>query len=398
MSGNHEWFTNVSDFDFNGERLKLIKSLDYLKSLKVTEFTFYKKWEELQQYKMSNIASSAEAAERKIWTPTDIDDQTLTIREIENLDPEVIFVSDNSIYYDDWNNLRLFCHTMEYNQNPGRFLRFIIVDKVSKKYLGVISVASDVITITDRDNYIGWTSDNRLKDRRLAHSSIGSCIMATQPFGYNFLGGKLIACLSTTKTVRNIWESFYNQILVGMTTTSLYGSYSMYNNIKWWHKCGSSTGKILIKPDQSNYEIWHHWLKDNKTLEYEKAMTQKEGISGPVTAAKIKVLSMIMSECDIKQSSYVHGYERGVYYSCFYENTKEFLRNQIKENQLVMKPLISGDINTIMDWWKPKAIERYKKLKIEGKLKSNILFYLPMMDMTYEQAKNKYFNDVGVGK
>lgn len=396
MSGNHEWFTNVSEFDFNGERLKLIKNLDYLKSLKVTEFTFYKKWEELQQYKMSNIASSAEATERKIWTPTDINDQTLTIREIEDLDPEVIFVSDNSIYYDDWNNLRLFCHTMEYNQNPGRFLRFIIIDKVSKKYLGVISVASDVITITDRDNYIGWTSDNRLKDRRLAHSSIGSCIMATQPFGYNFLGAKLIACLSTTKTVRNIWESFYNQILVGMTTTSLYGSYSMYNNIPWWHKCGSSSGKILIKPDQSNYGLWHQWLKDNRPLEYEKAMTQKEGISGPVTAAKIKVLSMIMSECGIKQGSYVHGFLRGTYYSSFYENTKEFLQNKIQEKDLIIKP--NRDFKSIMEWWRPKAINRFRKLFSENQIKTKTLFYLPMMDMTYEQAKNKYFNDVGSGK
>jgi hypothetical protein len=395
---NEDGSEGRSNFNFNSERGKLKKSLDRLKSMSVQEFTFYKKWEELKQEGVVKIASHAHITHKRIWKPTDIKDEEMTIKEIQNLDPVVEFVGDGSSRYEDWMNLRLFCHTMEFNQNPGRFLRFIIFDRTSKKYLGVLSVASDVISITDRDKYIGWNSENRLTDKRLAHTAIGSCIMATQPFGYNFLGGKLIACLATSKVVRDKWEESYNQKLVGMTTTSLYGSFSMYNNIKWWHKCGTSSGKILIKPDQTCYDIWHQWIKEEMTEKYNKAMTQKEGVSGPVTAAKLRILSMIMNACDIKQKDYVHGYERGVYYSCFYENTKEFLQNKIKENELVMKPLISGDAKNILDWWKPKAIERYRKLFDEDNIKNSTLFYDSMVDMTYEQSKSKFFADVGKGK
>lgn len=383
-------------FDFNTEKKIMVDSLNKLKSMSVQEFTFYKKWEELRQYRNTNISSNANDTKSRIWSLIDPTDEKITLSQINDIEPEVVFVEDgNKKYYGDWNNLRLFCHTMEFNQNPGRFLRFLIIDKNTKKYLGVISVASDVISITDRDNYIGWSSENRLKDKRLAHSAIGSCIMATQPFGYNFLGGKLTACLTTSKIVRDTWERMYNQKLVGMTTTSLYGSYSMYNNIKWWHKCGTSSGKILIKPDQISYDIWHNWIKKNRKEEYKESMTQKEGVSGPVTAAKLRVLSMIMETCDVKQKNYVHGFERGTYFSCFYENTKEFLQNKIQEDKLVMKPLFLGDVKSILEWWKPKAVERYKKLFMENRIKSNVLFYDKMIDMNYETAKTEFFGEVG---
>lgn len=399
MGKEHKHFSNVDEFDVGDERRKLVASLDKLRAMSVQEFTFYKKWEELQKFSDSAIFTDAESVERRIWKINDVNDEELTVQQIEELEPEVIFVKeDDEKYYSVWNTLRLFCHTMEYNQNPGRFLRFLVLDKKTRKYLGAMSVASDVIAITDRDQYLGWSTDNRLKDKKLAHSSIGSCIMATQPFGFNFLGGKLMACLVTSEIIRKTWKDLYNQTLVGMTTTSLYGSYSMYNGIPWWHKCGSSSGKILIKPDQSCYETWHQWIKNNKKEKYIETMTQKDGVSGPVTGAKLRVLSMIMDACEVKQKDYVHGYERGVYYSSFYKNTKEFLQNKITEKELIIQPRIQENVQSIMEWWKPKAINRFRKLFLENNVKDSVLFYLPMCKMKYEEAKKKYFADVGVGK
>jgi hypothetical protein len=387
-------FATGLEFDLENEKLKVKTNLDNLKSMSVEEFTFYKKWDELKHggYEKS-VSNFYNKTLRKIWT---LDGETDPIKRIECLDPEVVFVGEDSVYYEDWNLLRIFCHTMEYNQNPGRFLRFLIIDKTTKKYIGVLSIASDVISITDRDNYIGWTSDNRLKDKKLVYSAIGSCIMPTQPFGYNFLGGKLVACLATSDVIRKKWKDLYGQTLAGMTTTSLYGSYSMYNSLnRWWHKCGVSSGQMLIKPDQSCYDQWHKYVKQNMSDEYEKAMTQKEGVNGPVTAAKLRVLSMIMESCGLRQKDYVHGFERGTYYSCFYENTREFLKNEISDDKLIVKPLFHNSIQNILDWWKPKAIERYKRLKSENKLKPEVLSYHEMIGMTYEEAKRRFFNEVG---
>ena len=388
-------FFDAGEFEFEQEKSKFIKNIDYLKSMSAEEQTFYKKWVEVQTYK--DYLNKSGVVKAKIWTPTDINDVDLTIKELESLNPTIVHVPAGSAYEQDWLMLRLFCHTMEYAQTPGRFIKLLITDGDvnNPRYLGAVSISSDVIVITDRDDYIGWTADNKLKDKRLVHSAIGSCIMSTQPFGYNFLGGKLVAALITTSKTREIWKNLYDQELVGMTTTSLYGSYSMYNSLKWWHKCGSSTGKMMIKPDDSVYEVWHQWIKDNRTEQYNKAMTQKEGVSGPVTGAKTRVINMIFQTLGIKSSDYTHGYERGVYYSCFYENTKEFLQNKITEKDLKLKELFKKDVQGVLDWWKPKAIERYKKLHGEDKIKSDILYYNKMMGMTYDEAKSKFFNEVG---
>jgi len=388
-------FFDAGEFEFDLEKSKFIKNIDYLKSMTAEEQTFYKKWVEVQTYK--DYLNKSGVVKAKIWTPTDINNVELTVKELENLNPTIVHVTAGSAYEQDWLMLRLFCHTMEYAQTPGRFIKLLITDGNvdNPRYLGAVSISSDVIVITDRDNYIGWSTDNKLKDKRLVHSAIGSCIMSTQPFGYNFLGGKLVAALITTSKTREIWKKLYDEELVGMTTTSLYGSYSMYNSLKWWHKCGSSTGKMMIKPDDSVYEVWHQWIKDNRTEQYNKAMTQKEGVSGPVTGAKTRVINMIFQTLGIKSSDYTHGYERGVYYSCFYENTKEFLQNKITEKDLKLKELFKKDVQGVLDWWKPKAIERYKKLHGEGNIKSDILYYNKMMGMTYDEAKSKFFNEVG---
>ena len=393
MDALQEYF-GVEAFDFEGNKRKLIDNLNLLKAMSVEEQTFYKKWLEIQT--CESLSSKANTIKARIWTPTDINDESLTIKEIESINPTLVYVETKQ-QNEDWTILRIFGHTMTFDQTPGRFIKFLVTDGNvdSPKYIGCISVSSDVIAITDRDNYLGWTATDKMDNKRLAHSAIGSCIMSTQPIGYNFLGGKLVAAMITTSTVRDLWKQLYSQTLVGMTTTSLYGSYSMYNSLKWWHKCGSSAGKISIKPDEDIYKVWHEWVKDNCTEKYDKAMTQREGVSGPVTGAKSRVLSMIFSKCDIKQSHYQHGYERGVYYSCFYENTKDYLQSKINDDKLIIKDLFKRDSQAVCEWWRPKAIERYKKLKSESNLKTNIHFYNQMIGMSYEESKSVYFHEVG---
>ena len=75
------------------------------------------------------------------------------------------------------------------------------------------------------------------------------------------LGGKLCAIMCGDERVRTDWKSKYGDDLVGMTTTSLYGSYSMYQNIPIWKKVGKTKGTIIIKPDDEYYFMWVDWLK-----------------------------------------------------------------------------------------------------------------------------------------
>jgi hypothetical protein len=291
--------------------------------------------------------------------------------------------------------MRIFCHTAEFNQSPGRYVKFLVTDGDGDRYLGFIAVASDVITIKCRDEWIGWSHKDRVEGKMIDHSAIGTCVAPTQPFGYNFLGGKLMAALTTSKVVRDKWENLYQDKLIGMSVTSLYGSFSQYTNLKWWRDCGKSAGKILLKPDEKLYLEWHEYIKRAHPDDYQKALTQKEGVSGPVTSSKLRILGMIFDEAGIKLKNYVHGHERGVYYSMFYENGKEYLQRKIKEDQLKLKDLYQKDMDAIMEYWKPRAIERYKKLKADGRVKSDVLFYYDMIDKPYAEARDRFLGEVG---
>lgn len=384
------------EFDYNVEKKKFIENMDYLSAMSVEEQTLYKKWQEWNSDLATSMKRKASLALHydALWMPTDIYDKEQTIKEIENLDPYVEIV-DDSKESTRWTEIRKLIHTMSFDANPGRNVKIYVKDRVSGKILGLVSLGSDVTSLGVRDTYIGWTQDNKYKDGRLNHTTIATTIVCTQPLGYNFLGGKLVACMATSPEVRKHWKEKYGQTLIAVGTTSLYGIHSQYNGIPHFKTLGESAGKVATKPDDSVYEVWHHWVKEHKAEEYARQTAEKEGVDGPATGVKQKIINMIFKEVGIKASHYQHGFKRGVYFAQMYDNGNEFLRNEITEDQLVMKDkFVDGDEYT-MKWWKPKAINRYKKLHEEGRIKPESLFYIDIIGMSWEEAKEKYLNEVG---
>lgn len=389
-------------FDFYAEKKALIENLDTLAAMSVEEQTLYKKWVELQDPDIIKNKSTIARYYDIQWSPTDIFDYDKTINEINNLDPYVEIVSDNDST--KWSYIRRMIHTMSWTPNPGRNVKINIKDRASGKLLGQASLASDVTSLAVRDKYIGWDKVNKFQDGKLNNTSIASTIVCTQPLGYNFLGGKLIAMMITTSTIRDYWKSNYGQTLIAIGTTSLYGIHSQYNGIPHYKTLGESSGKISIKPDDEFYEPWHQWLKENKEDWYKTHITEElapngmnmgVGRNGPVSGIKQKILHKIFQECGIKSSKYQHGFARGVYLAMIYENGTEFLRNEISESNLIMKSKFEQDVDYITKWWKSKAIKRYTKLYNEKRLKPDHLYYIDAIGIDWETMKQKYLNEVG---
>ena len=386
-----ENFFGEAEFNYEAEKQKFIDNMDFLKEMSVQEQTLYKKWQEFNKdEKLMSQITSLDVISNQLWKPTDINNLEQTIQEINDLEPIVEYTQDNA----KWTLVRQGISSMEFVANPGRNIKFFVKDSVTDKYLGVICMGSDVTSMGPRDEFIGWTKDNKFKDGKLNHTAIGTSIIATQPLGYNFLGGKLVSALVTCSTIRNKWKEMYNETLVGTTTTALYGIHSQYNGIPHWKTLGETKGKISIKPDDSAYNVWHKWLKENNTEKYDK-LTELRPNGQPQTGIKQKILQMIYKELDIKRAKYEHGFKRGVYYGDIYENGKSFLRNEIKEDELVMKEKYELDYDRIINWWKPKAIRRYEKLHNENRLKPESLFYSDIIGMSWEETREKYLGDIG---
>ena len=374
LMGSYSKLSNTTSFEFDESKFKrldekrneMISNLDFLKTLDAKEILMYNKVNEVRN--LSIPQKTKDDVFENLWRPTDIFNEEQTIEELKNLKPIITKTTSNDVF----NSIRILTHSLHWKQNVGRNLKYIVSDEVSGKYLGLITIASDVVSIQSRDEKIGWNDDDKFKKKKINNSAIASTIVPTQPLGYNFLGTKLIASLTTSKQIRDDWENEYGDKLVGLTTTSLYGSKSAYNGIKWWRKLGTTSGKMLLPPNEEHYQFWHHWLKENYEEYYSLIRTENETIvSGP----KQKILNRIFQLLGISPTDYYHENNRGVYYSPFYKNTYEFLRGEIGEDELEPNPNGVGEYEQIMEWWIVRAINRYKKLLTEDRIDVEPIWY-----------------------
>lgn len=306
----------------------------------------------------------------QIWQPSNIYDLDTTIKEISSIKPIIEIATDKK----EFNAFRRLIHSFEWVNSVGRLIKLFVKDETNGKVLGIITLGSDLVSVDCREKYIGWSNYHKNELRKMNHTAVVSSIVPVQPFGFNMLGGKLIACLSTTDLIRKIWKDKYDDELVGLTTTSLFGSFSMYNNIPLWKKLGVSKGRVFIKPDKEIYQYWLDWIRNNHREKYNEIMI------GIKTGAKQKMLNLIFQQLGITASDYFVNQQRGIYFAPFYQNTNDYLRDEISEKDLVMKPQIEGGLDYIEKWWKPKAINRYKKLLATDRLNEEVLWYEHIAD------------------
>ena len=341
----------------NGEdkRDEFVEHLDKLKQLDAREIVQYRKFKEISASRHNQ--KLVDKLEKQLWTPTDINNKKQTIKEIQSLSP-VIEVGDD----DEHTILRQRISSMEWVPNPGRLIRLTVKNENDNKILGVITIASDMLMVENRDNFIGWDKQQRLKN--LKQIAVVSTCVSSQPLGFNFLGGKLLASLCTTETIRDLWKKKYGDTLIGVTTTSLFGQFSQYNSIPFWKSLGETKGTQLIKPDDDYYHFWKDWLKTHHKDEYENAIKK--------SSPKQNVLNLIFKYLNIENKNYTTEHRKGLYFSSFYENGREFLCDEINEDSLVLAEKFDVDV---FDWWLEKAVKRYSKLHKDKKLNGDTLWY-----------------------
>ena len=82
---------------------------------------------------------------------------------------------------------------------PGRELRWMVYEKNSGKIIGFIRFGSPTINSKPRNEWLGEPANLSLLNR---HACMGFAIVPSQPFGYNYLGGKLLALLCVSHFAR----------------------------------------------------------------------------------------------------------------------------------------------------------------------------------------------------
>lgn len=356
------------------DEVNRLKFLDMPEKDRAKHYNLARKLDQLKHFviKDEKLIKEAEAHE---WTPDfDLNNEEEAIAFINNLKPRIEF-ADTPTKKQQWDIYRHFVSSAPYDRTIGGF-QFFLVDDTSGKVLGIGAISNDFFSISERDNFIGWTLEQRREPAgRLCNIMNGSVIVPTALFGSNFLGGKLLAALTTSQPIRDKYKELHGYTLAGLTTTSLFGVPSMYDRIDEWKRLpGLTKGKVPIEPSFEILETWKRFLEETRTHEYNEIRRAS------LTNLKQRVLAAIYKVAGI--SDYETGFGRGQYIAELYENMKDFLCSRIPERELQLNPLYAQTVQQITEKWKKKAIKRYQQLRKQEKLRTARRPYTSQLDIS----------------
>ena len=409
----NEWLAtnpleSIPDVTDDEVREAIIRDLSNVCKMTVGEYTLYQKWCEVhekyptqtvstlfgEEVQMKDLDKAAWISQTKenVWYPESVDDYM-------NLQPELVYTKEAELS-ETWNMIRNFTSTMKNNSNIGRNLNYLVVDRKTDKYLGLICISSDFLDLTPRDKFIGWEREKKTQGHMINYTAIGSTIVPLQPLGYNYVGGKLLALLCLSDKVQQDWKKQYGDVLTGVTTTSLYGKdkaggLSQYDNLKHWKKMGFSSGSVSYECTKPTIKLLLNWLAKNHTRKYFEWYGATKPSGQPYKRDhRNRSYTFTYSKLGIPKELIKSEHHRGIYFSPLYNNTCEFLRGEIKEDQLVKS--FDTSYEYLGNLWKEKyAAKRIRSLKEQNRVSSERLFYDDLIYMSWEETKEKYLSQVG---
>ena len=290
----------------------------------------------------------------------------------EDMDIEVVDLDNNT-----WDTcLNMISSHSNMVSIPGKSLKLGVKEKNTNKYIGFIRFGSPVINMRPRNVLLGNVPELVNFNKTCI---MGFAIVPTQPFGYNYLGGKLLAAICCSHEVRERLNKKYDMNLCMFETTSLYGSSkasSMYDGMKPMLRNKGLTDSNFIP-----------MINGKPFAELLAYVEDKIGEFVPPEASsrKMKIMSFIQSLIkktltgdDLQKfkdtiTNAKSLTERKRYYVSNYgiENYIDIVNG--KTNDIVKAPNFDRYYEKeLVEWWRKNAIKRYNKVKSEGRLRHDL--------------------------
>jgi len=269
-------------------------------------------------------------------------------------------------------------HNNEQNV-PGRELKWVVFEKNTKKILGFIRFGSPTINSKPRNLWLGKCPDLSIFNR---HAAMGFVIVPSQPFGYNYLGGKLLALLCCSHYARECLNAEFEKNIGLFETTSLYGSVteaSQYDGLKPFMRYkGLTESKFLpLLHDDVFHKLHDHftYLNNNTPLTDNKASSKK-------MKRQTKMISIIRNtlkdedKLSLFNSTLASAFnitqKKRFYISDYgYSNIREVILGE-QDKLLPGQNWEKHELENIIKWWKKKATKRYERLKDEGRFRNEV--------------------------
>lgn len=270
---------------------------------------------------------------------------------------------------------------------PGKSIKWVVYEKNTGKIVGFIRLGSPTINSKPRNEFLGKPLDTMNPDvmKRFNDSSImGFIIVPTQPFGYNYLGGKLLAGICCSHLTKDTLDKKYGGPFCMFETTSLYGSTkssSQYDGMKPFLRYkGNTESDFAPLINDDNYRKLNEWFIGKNGGELlvaadassRKLKTQTKMIS--VIKASLKDSEPEEYKKFVQTFNDAKGLteKKRAYMSDFgFENVKEYLN--LETDTLIKKENYDKySFDGVVEWWKKLAGKRFTNLKQDGRLRNEI--------------------------
>jgi len=269
---------------------------------------------------------------------------------------------------------------------PGKAIKWVVYEKNTNKIMGFIRLGSPTINSKPRNNFLGKPLDTMNAEvmKRFNDSTImGFIIVPTQPFGFNYLGGKLLAAICCSHLTKDTLDKKYGGPFCMFETTSLYGSTkssSQYDGMKPFlrHK-GETVSDFAPLINDDNFHRLNDWFKkrNGEPLIDPQASSRK-------LKTQTKMISIIKASLkgvdDVAYNKFVQTYldakglteQKRAYMSDYgFDNVKEYLN--METDELHKKDNFDRySFDGVVDWWRRKATNRFETLKTDGRLRSEL--------------------------
>jgi hypothetical protein len=239
---------------------------------------------------------------------------------------------------------------------PGRTHKWLVEETNTKKILGVVRFGSPTINSKPRNDYFGEVLSLGQINNQFV---MGFNIVPVQPFGYNYLGGKLLALLACSKDLKEQFDFKYNTDIKYFETTSLYGTtkgVSMYDGLKpFLRHIGDTESDFLPLFHDDEFRDFFWWFNERNNGE--------RLISADKSSKKLKIQHKMISI--IRKS--LHDKTKLDEFNKCIEHAKS-----LTEKKRYYLSKLNHTYQEAIEWWKVKASKRYEKLKNENRLRTKL--------------------------
>ena len=267
------------------------------------------------------------------------------------------------------------------DENPGKTLKVVVKETTTNTIVGFIRYGSPLINSKPRNDYLGGVPDLPIFNRR---AIMGFNIVPVQPFGFNCLGGKLLAAICCSHDTRRMLNNKYDTEFCLFETTSLYGNIkgaSMYDGMKPYLRYkGDTQSKFLLTLGEEIYPELKNWFTEKNGGE---ELIHK-GASSRKLKMQTKMVGIIKSSLkehdtkayelftkEIANASDVTTQKRFYMSEYGYSNVKDVLLGKT-ETLTKAENYDRFELNNIIQWWKKLATKRYNNIVADGRIRKEL--------------------------